>query len=291
MRSPWSRLLTVATGVWLSRLLWVAVAISGAWSIGDAVDARSSALRWTVAAAAWAVWGVGVVTLVVPSALGLTTVRMVGALTCAVAAVSWIGGASAGAGITFVFGALLFAIVVFSATFGQQCVQASAYGDEHRFLLRPPAAFLVPIVVFGAVWCAALISAPLMLASRSWVAGTALAALAVLTTWLMLPRFHILSRRWLVLVPAGIVVHDHVVLAETLMVSRRDVAGVQLALTGTEAADLTGPAAGHAIEVELRAMATATLAPTRAAPRGRALHLQSFLVAPTRPGAFLRALN
>jgi hypothetical protein len=291
MRSPSSRLLTAVSALWPARLMWVATAVAAMWSIGGAVDARSSALRWTVAAGGWGVWGLGIVTLVVPSALGLTLVRMLSALTCAVSAVSWVGGAPSGAGIVFVLGALLFATVVFSAAFGQQCVQASAYGDEHRFLLRPPAAFLVPVVVSGVIWSAALITAPLLLASRQWVAGAVLAALAILATWLVVPRFHVLTRRWLVLVPAGIVVHDHVVLAETLMVSRRDVAAVQLALAGTEAADLTGPAAGHAIEVALKAMTTATLAPTRAAPRGRALHLQSFLVAPTRPGAFLSALK
>ena len=91
------------------------------------------------------------------------------------------------------------------------------------------------------------------------------------------------------LVPVGLVVHDQVVLAETLMVARRDVARIDLALADTEAADLTGPAGGHAIEVGLHSMIDATLAPTRTAPRGTALHLQSFLVAPTRPGAVLRA--
>lgn len=291
MRLSWSRLLTLASGLWVPRLLWVAVAVGGAWSIGEAVDARSSALQWTVATCAWLAWGVGIVTLAVPSTLGLTVVRMASALTCVAAIVSWISGSSLAAGVTFVVTSLLFATFVFSAAFGQQCVQASAYGDERRFLLRPPAAFLIPVLLSGIVWCAALISAPLMLASHQWVAGAVLAALAITLTWLVVPRFHLLSRRWLVLVPAGIVVHDHVVLAETLMVTRRDVANVQLALAGTEAADLTGPATGHAIEVALSAMATATLAPTRSSPRGRELHMQSFLVAPTRPGSFLRALS
>ena len=38
-------------------------------------------------------------------------------------------------------------------------------------------------------------------------------------------RWHQLSRRWLVFVPAGLVVHDPVVLAETLMVPRRQIVG------------------------------------------------------------------
>jgi hypothetical protein len=36
-------------------------------------------------------------------------------------------------------------------------------------------------------------------------------------------------------------------------------------------------------------MVTALLAPTKDAPRGIALHVQSFIIAPSRPGAVLRA--
>ena len=36
-------------------------------------------------------------------------------------------------------------------------------------------------------------------------------------------------------------------------------------------------------------MGNALLAPTKASPRGTALHMQSFIVAPTRPGLVLQA--
>ena len=104
-------------------------------------------------------------------------------------------------------------MLVGGADFGQQCVQASAYGDEQRFLLRPPAAFLPPVVVAGLVWVAAVLAAPLLLATGQWVVGVVAAVVAVALTWLLLPRFNALSRRWFVVVPAGVVVHDQVVLA------------------------------------------------------------------------------
>ena len=62
---------------------------------------------------------------------------------------------------------------------------------------------------------------------------------------------------------------------------------VGLALAGTEAADLTGPAAGMAVEVALRDAPTVILAATRTAPRGTALHVRSVLLAPSRPGRML----
>jgi hypothetical protein len=289
MHSVGARLLGALTGLWVPRILWIAVAVAGVWSIGEALDGRSAAVRTTVMIGGWAVWGIGVVALMVPSTLGLTVMRMAAALAVGTAVVSWIGGAAPTAGSCFVASAALCGLLVGGAGFGQCCVQASAYGDEQRFLLRPPAAFLLPVAIAGVVWVGAVLAAPLLLASTQWLAGVAVAVVAVLLTWVLLPRFNALSRRWLVFVPAGVVVHDQVVLAETLMVSRPDIVGIELALADTGAADFTGPAAGHAIEISMRSMSTALLAPTKATPRGTALHVQAFIVAPTRPGVVLRA--
>ena len=62
------------------------------------------------------------------------------------------------------------------------------------------------------------------------------------------------------------------------------------ALVGTEAANLTGNALGPVVEIRLRELATFVLA---APPRGqtKALHVQSFLISPTRPGRALRELH
>jgi hypothetical protein len=291
MNSGGSGLVAALTGTWGPRVVWLAIGLVGAWSIGDAVDGRSSAVRGVVAIAGWLAWGIGVVALVVPSTFGLTVIRMVNALALGAAIVSWIGGASPAPGAAFVAAAAIGGLLIGGAEFGQRCAQASAYGDEQRFLLRPPAAFLPPVAAAGLIWTTAVVAAPLLLASRRWVVGTVLAVVGAVLTWLLVPRFHTLSRRWIVLVPAGVVVHDQVVLAETLMVPRPQVVGIGLAPAGTEAADFTGPAAGHAVEVSMRSMVTALLAPTKESPRGRALHVQSFIVSPSRPGAVLRAAH
>jgi hypothetical protein len=275
--------------LWPARVLWLAVAAAGLWSIDGALDDRSDLLAWCVTLPSWLLWGAGVVALMVPSVTGLTVLRMISALAVVTAVTSWIGGADSAAGAAFVVATILFAIVVATGEFGQACVQASAYGDEVRFPLRPPAALLVPVALAAIVWCASMVAAPLLLGSRRWIVGGIVGAVAIALTAFVFPRFHAMTRRWVVLVPAGIVLHDHVVLAETLMVPRRQVLGVNLALAATEAADLTGPAAGHAVEIALTEMVTATLAPTKREPRGTALHLGAFLVAPTRPGAFLIA--
>ena len=156
--------------------------------------------------------------------------------------------------------------------------------------MRVPAALLLPMAMSWIVWCAFALVGVLLLCARQWVAGTATTLAAALLTWLLSRRFHRLSQRWLVVVPAGVVLHDAVVLGETLMLQRSNVTLAQLAPADTQAADLTGPAAGHALEITVREMALAVLAATHAEPKGKALHVQSLLVAPSRPGRALRAL-
>ena len=110
------------------------------------------------------------------------------------------------------------------------------------------------------------------------------------TTWVLPSRWHQLSRRWFVVVPAGLVVHDPVVLAETVMVLRPRITRIGLVgpARGNGAFDMTGPTPGVAVGIVVDEMITVTLAPRPKSPRGTAVHLSAFLVAPSRPGAVLR---
>ena len=93
------------------------------------------------------------------------------------------------------------------------------------------------------------------------------------------------------IVPAGVVIHDHVVLAETLMVPKGNLRRCGLAYADTEALDLSGPAGGHLLEITVVEMEKPILAPTRAEPKGKAFHAAAFLIAPSRPGRALAALT
>jgi hypothetical protein len=181
------------------------------------------------------------------------------------------------------------ATVALSAETGQAFVQASAYGDEERFLLRPPLGLALAGSASWLLWSASMAAGPLLLAAGLWLPGAVITALATVLTVLIARSWHRLSRRWLVLVPAGLVLHDHVVLADTLMLRRQQVARLRLARADTDALDLTGPATGHAVEVETTAPVTALLRPSAGHPRGRAVHLTAYLASPSRPGRMLRA--
>jgi hypothetical protein len=228
--------------------------------------------------------------MAIPSLLALTATRAIVPLSTVVAVAAAVGGAD---GIdVIVLGALavVCTIVALSAEIGRAFVQASAYGDEQRFPLRPPFGYAVAAAVSWLLWAAALVSGPLLLAARSWIAGLAVCVLAVALVVFAAPRWHQLALRWLVLVPAGLVLHDPVVLGETLMLRGSQVRAVRLAPAGTTAADLTGPATGHALEITATGSVTVLLAPTPRQPKGRAIHLTAFLASPSRPGGALTAV-
>jgi len=167
-------------------------------------------------------------------------------------------------------------------------VQASSYGDEERLPLRFPVAAGSAAVVMWVIWAPALLLGPILIAAKNPIGGGILTLLAAAGIVLLVPKWHRLSRRWLVLVPAGLVVHDPVVLADTLMVRTNQLAGMRLAPADTEAADLTGPASGFAIEVQASETVTTVFAFTPQEPNGRAIHMTGFLISPSRPGEALR---
>jgi hypothetical protein len=224
------------------------------------------------------------------SVVTLTAARTIVPLAVPTMVTAWASGASTGVGAMSVGLALAASAVAGSAEFGRSFAQASAYGHEQRYPLRPPPAYLVAAAIAWLLVAAALLTGPLLLAQRRWLVGSVVcAAFVAMAIWAW-PRWHKLSRRWLVIVPVGIVIHDHLVLGETFMLRRHEVAGVRLAPADTQAFDLTGPASGHAVEISTVDSVTVTLAASPKEPRGRVIHLTACLVAPSRPGQALQAI-
>jgi hypothetical protein len=275
--------------LWIARALWLAVAVSLTLAAGEAGDHRSAAVRLVAVIGACLLWAVVLVGLIVPSTASLTTVRLVAPLAVVAAAVAAAASEWSVAGLAAVAVAAAAAVLLLSGDVGRVMVQASAYGDEQRHLLRPPAAVVPPIVLAWIVWAAAIVAGPLLVAAANLLAGIVLCVAAASGGWLLVPRFHGLARRWLVTLSTGLVVHDPLLLAETVMVPRRGVRSMRLALAGTQALDLTGPSAGHAVEVRVDPPVTITLRSPGRRATTRAVHATAFLVAPTRPGDALRA--
>lgn len=273
--------------VWLARALWLVLPAGIGWALAQTLAGRSTPVRLTALAGCWSLWAVGLVALLVPTTVSLTVIRLLAPGAPAVAVATALGGAHAVAGTLAAVSGASAAAAVFSAEVGQRLVQGSAYGDEVRFPLRPPAAYTAgPVPLAWLVLAAGLGSGPMLLAARQWVAGGVLVAIGAALAWPLGRRFHRLSRRWLVVVPAGVVVHDQVALAETVLIVRADVAAVGLAPAATTAADLTAHALGLAVQVDLGApTAIAVRVGSRAGVATATV--TSLLVTPSRPGRVL----
>jgi hypothetical protein len=274
--------------VWSLRVAWTALAAT-APGFGEALGDSSRPVQIVAMVGLWTGWAVGLLATLVPTTTSLTGIRLLAPLAPVVAVMSLVAGGSEMLGIVALALGLVASALAFTGEVGELFAQGSAYGAERRLPLRPPAP-LVPVLVL--LWCvlaAGLLAGPLLLAARSWVLGTAVSLVAAALVVVLVPRFRVLADRWLVIVPAGLVVHDPHLLAETFMVPSSAVAGLSLAEADTEAADVTGNALGYAVEIALRDFDKIVLAADRQNPGGRALHVKSILVSPTRPGRAIAA--
>lgn len=281
-----------AVAVWAARAGWLAAAIFGGAAVGSALDDSSRAVQITGTVAAWTGWAVGAFALAIAGVATLTLARVVVPGSLVVTAATVAGGADADSAILLALPAVITTVFVASAEFGRVYIQASAYGDEQRFGLRPPIGYLAASVVTWLPTVVGLVVAPLALAAGAWITALVAAFFAGAGLVLLPSRWHRLARRWFVIVPAGVVLHDPVLLNDTLMMPARTVTAIRLDEQGAAsqtAADLTGPTPGLAVEITLAEPTTAVLAATPKTPDGRAIHLSALVISPTRPGSVVRA--
>ena len=207
--------------------------------------------RWSPPSSCGPLWAVGLVAALVPTTASLTVLRLLAPVPVLVAAVALVAQPDLVGVLALVVGAVVV-VAVFRPGLGRAFCQGSAYGDEPRYPLRPPGALVLgPLPLLWLFMAAAVAGGPLLLAARQWAPGVVVTLIAALALAVLPRRFHLLSRRFLVFVPAGLVVHDHLVLAETAMFRWIEVRSVERALSDTSALDLTGGALGAALEVRL----------------------------------------
>ena len=290
--SPPRHRLAVLTSftVWGARAAWLAAAVLGGRAVGDALADRSGPVQVAGTVGAWLGWALGAVALAVPSVATLTVARTVVPAALAVTVATVVFGADVDDVLALGLPAVLASVLVAAAETGRTYLQASAYGDEQRFGLRPPLGYLAATVLTWLVWVTAVITAWLAWPAGAWWLAAATTLLAVAATITLPRRWHQLSRRWLVFVPAGLVVHDPVILSDSLLLTRAGVRRIAVNELGSAAVpglDLTGPTPGLAVEVGLHEPVTTLLARRPSERRGRTASGSTVLVSPTRPGAVL----
>jgi hypothetical protein len=274
-------------GPWPIRVLWIALPFALDPAVGAALDDHSTPVGLLVAIAAYTLWTVGVVATLVPRTLGLTFVRITGPAALGLAAWAAIRADElVPAAIAVVVTAATVTLALAPVT-GDLFVNGSAYGAERRFALRAPAGVVLgPVQLVWVVVVAGALAGPLLLATRQWVAGAAATVIGAAVVAVGCRSLHQLARRWLVMVPAGVVIHDPTVITSQLF-TRSTIASIGPAPAGTGALDLTGGALGLALEIQLTEAATLELR-ERGRARPKVVHSTAVMFTPTRPGAVLR---
>ena len=265
--------------------------------VGGLLDDRSTAVQMTGSTLAWAVWGTVVIASYISHPITLTVLRIGTPVVAGfMIFVVFNQGTSGGHIISKAVSAAVSVAVLllsFSAEIGSIYVQASAYGDEKRFALRPPVVLIAPILLSALFAELSIIAFPLLVAARNWSVAAVSLSGVYLSTKYLLPRIHLLSRRWLVFVPAGVVVHDEIVLSTNLMIRKQDLSKIQLARENSAAADLSALTWGVPLEFLFNKPLDISLTSIGAKHLNTvsAIHAQSVLIATSRPGAVISAYN
>ena len=268
------------------RAAWVVLPLALGPAVAEALHDLSPGPRSTASTALWLLWAVGLTVTLVPLPVTLTALRLGVPALAAVALWSAPAGTDAFRTTAGLAATTLVVAVAFSASTSDRFVDGASYGDERRFLLRTPGPVILmlgPMATLAAL--AGLTIGPVLLLDARWVAGGLAVALGVPTTALAVRALHRLSRRWIVLVPAGLVLHDHLALAEPTLLQRAGLARIGPAAVDTDAADFTQQARGLALEVRCRE-------PHDVLPAGRGrttevAAIEAFLCSPNRPDVVL----
>jgi hypothetical protein len=276
---------------WLVRATWVALPLTAGPVLAGALDGTSRPVQVVASVGLWAGWVVVLMATLVPRTVSLTVLRTgVPAAGAAVVAGVAAGDSSTVAQVVALSWIVVTAAPTFAPVTGQAFVDGSSYGDEQRFPLRVPAALLAgPLQLAWAAVAAGLAAGPLLLAARQWVAGGVALVAGLAAAWWGLRALHNLSRRWVVLVPGGLVLHDPLALADPVLFRRPALRRLGPAPADTRALDLTRGALGLALEAELAGPVPLTLAPAGPRRPSETVEADSLLFTPTRPGALLSA--
>ncbi len=277
---------TMTGRLWLGglRALWASLPWSAGWLLGEAMDGTSGAFATTAGVGAWTLWAAGLTALLVPHTTSLTVLRILapGVL----AAACWatvVTGAGTAAALGLACGAVT-AVGALSPLVGDRFIDATSYGHERRLALRAPAAVLAGVLApTWALTVGGMAAGPLLWAAGHGVLGPLVTAGGWLIALAGMRAMHGLARRWLVYVPAGLVLHDRMALAEPTLFRRPAIAAFGPAPAGSGARDFTAGAGG--LLFELRLAEPVALTPARSG--GTPEKVQALLVAPTRPAATL----
>ncbi len=215
--------------IWLLRCTWFTLPFTAAPAVADALTDWSDTSRLVASVLLWGAWSIGVVALLAPRPLALTAIRTVAPLFVVVSALTALH-------VTLALAAMALAATIVTAALAAMppialaCAAGSAYGTELRFPLKvPPALLMGPLPLAVLLVGIGIAAGPLLLADESFVAGAIALPVGFVVAGYLARSLNTLSRRWAILVPAGLVIVDPMTLADPLLFTLEDTAILELA--------------------------------------------------------------
>jgi len=285
-------------GTWPVRIIWFAFPLTYQTGFSQATAGLDETGTFGLEVIAWLVWFVGLIAVAVHHPTALSVIRILAPVPAAALLLAAVLTGGISLSYLLILGYCLVALVaIFLPAFGDPMVNGSAYGPEKRVALRPPGyATLAAVPLVWSLMFGLLATGFAMAASGNALIGSLFVLVGAAMSFAGFRALHQLSRRWMVFVPAGFVLHDHVILAEPILIPRKVIDN--LGLVGydhgdeswkqrpgnLEAVDATGGAAGLVLEVN-----TSADIPITVKGRGslREATTRSIRFTPTLPGKVL----
>ena len=281
----------VLSGPWPVRVAWALLPVTVGPALGDALGDHSLAVARTGGTVAWVVWAAGLLAVAVPRTASLTALRLTAPTVLAVAVWAAFRHDRGGADAVAVTWSVLLVLAALAPSTGDAFVNGSAYGDERRMLLRTPTPLLLgPIPLVWLMAVAGPVLAPELLAARAWALGGIVLVLGALGAVAGTRVLHGLSRRWVVFVPAGLVLHDLLAMVDAVFFPRTSITRLGPATDATLAdgdgmVDLTLGAVGVVLQLDLAE--PRDVVPRRGRTGPGAVDVSHLRFMPSRPGALL----
>jgi hypothetical protein len=212
--------------VWTARIAWIVLPITTGSALGEMFQSWSRAPADVSAALLWLAWFAGVVALLTVRPWGFTTLRVV-APSAVVLAVATAWSAPAATATLAIVTSAIALVSALSSTVAHACAASTAYGPERRFPLRAPTPLLAgPLPLSAALVAASIACGPVLLANGDIVAGIVAVAVGAPLVFVLVRALTNLDHRWIVLVPAGLVVVDPLAFPDAILLPREQITSI-----------------------------------------------------------------
>lgn len=277
---------SVTTGI--MRVIWLSLPLLCGPSLADSFNDYKLLLRTTVSIGLWSLWALILLSTLIPTPISLAIIRIGAPAAAAICFWSTLENNGSLSGIISLTAAAIAASVALSAPLGDRFSDGASYGDERRFLLRAPG----PVsLLFGPLaWLTSLSGltiGPILLLNKNFLLGSLMTLCGFPLSAIASNAIYQLGKRWIVLVPAGIVLHDHLSVGDPTLIPRNQLENFSPAKVETNALDLSQSAFGLSLEIRCFTPLTMMLKKGTRKTINESFVVESFLINPVRPNVLL----